>query len=176
MADDAQKELQRILSFTGIFKIMSAAAYKELMDKPDPRWFSDQSVGSVNVAEWKTLGVESLTLAELSKDGASTWSLVIRTIDIGRREVLVGKKYSQIGRNQVISVIRRYGDQILRAYTGKSGIFNSKLVFVGRPSANSAKQIYISDFDGSRPVQISRGNYPHLSPSFSLDGKYVTYT
>lgn len=176
MASEAQKELQRILTFTGIFKIMSSAAYKELMDKPNPRWFSDEGVGSVNVLDWKTLGVESLTLAELSKDGASTWSLMIRTIDVGRRDVLVGKKYSQIARNQIVTVIRRYGDQILRAYTGKSGIFNSKLVFVGRPSANAAKQIYISDFDGSRPVQISRGNYPHLSPSFSSDGKYVTYT
>ncbi len=176
MAAEAQAELARLFSFTGIFKIMSSAAYKELLQKPDPRWYSDEGIGNLNVLGWKTVGVESLTLAELSKDSASTWSLMIRTIDIGRRDVLVGKKYSQISRSQIIAVIRRYGDQILRAYTGKSGIFNSKLVFIGRPNANAAKQVYISDFDGSRPVQISRGNYPHLSPSFSSDGKFVTFT
>jgi TolB protein len=101
---------------------------------------------------------------------------MIRTIDVARREVLVGKKYSEISKKQLIGVIRRYGDEMMRAYTGKSGIFNSKLVFVGRTSQAAAKQIYISDFDGSNPVQISKGNYPHLSPSFSADGKFVTYT
>jgi TolB protein len=95
---------------------------------------------------------------------------------VARREVLVGKKYSEISKKQLIGVIRRYGDEMMRAYTGKSGIFNSKLVFVGRTSQSAAKQIYISDFDGSNPVQISKGNYPHLSPSFSPDGKFVTYT
>jgi TolB protein len=176
MAIEGQRELQRLLEFTGIFKILSVAAYKELMDKSNPRWFSDEGVGSVNVLDWKTVGVESLTLAELAKDSASTWSLMIRTIDVGRREVLIGKKYSQINRNQIVSVIRRYGDQILKAYTGKTGIFNSKLVFVGRASAKADKQIFISDFDGGRPVQITRGSYPHLSPSFSADGKNVTFT
>jgi TolB protein len=176
VAVEANQELQRLLDFTGIFKIMGGAAYRDLLAKPDPKWFSDEGIGSVNLLDWKTVGVESLTLAEVSKEQAGYWSIMIRTIDVGRREVLVGKKYSQITRNQVISVMRRYGDQILRAYTGKSGIFNSKLVFVGRTAATNAKQVYISDFDGSKPMQISRGNYPHLSPSFSPDGKFVTYT
>jgi TolB protein len=101
---------------------------------------------------------------------------MIRTIDVGRREVLVGKKYSQVNRKQAISIMRRYGDDVLKAYTGKSGIFNSRLVFVGRASAKSAKQIYISDFDGSNAFPITKGNFPHLSPAFSADGKFVTFT
>jgi len=176
MAAEANTELQRLLVFSGIFKIMGEAAFKDLTAKADPAWFRDQSLGNGNLIEWKNLGVESLTLAELTRDQDSTWSLVIRTIDLGRREVIVGKKYGEISRKQIIGVMRRYGDELLRAYTGKSGIFNSKLVFVGRTSATSAKQLFISDFDGSNVLQISKGNYPHLSPSFSADGKYVTYT
>ena len=175
-ASEANGELQRLLNFTGIFKLMGQAAYKDLMAHSKESWFADQGIGSVNLLEWKTVGVEALTLAEVSRDGGGTWTLVIRTIDVGRREVLVGKKYSQVSRKQAVAVMRRYGDEVLRAYTGKSGIFNSKLVFVGRPGANAAKQIYISDFDGSNAYAITRGNFPHLSPSFSADGKYVTYT
>lgn len=176
VASEASRELARILNFTGLFKIMSDAAYKDFMAKSDPKWFSDQGVSTLNLLEWKTIGVESLTLAEVSREKAGSWTILIRTIDVGRREVLVGKKYTEVNRNQIIAVVRRYGDQILKAYTGKSGIFNSKLVFVGRPSASAAKQIYISDFDGSKPIQITKGNFPHLSPSFSADGKFVTYT
>jgi TolB protein len=176
LATEANTELQRLLNFTGIFKLMGQAAYKDLMSHAKESWFTDQGTGTVNLLEWKTVGVEALTLAEVSRDGSGTWTLLIRTIDVGRREVLVGKKYSQVARKQVINVMRRYGDEVLRAYTGKSGIFNSKLVFVGRPSASAAKQIYISDFDGSNAYPITRGNFPHLSPSFSADGKYVAYT
>jgi TolB protein len=176
LADQASSELQRLLSFTGIFKVMSDAAFKDLTARVKPAWYRDQGSSESSLPEWKNIGVESLTIAEFSREKGASWSLIIRTIDVARREVLVGKKYSEISKKQVIGVMRRYGDEIMRAYTGKSGIFNSKLVFVGRTSQSAAKQIYISDFDGSNPVQISRGNYPHLSPSFSADGKFVTYT
>lgn len=176
VAHEANAELRRLLEFSGIFKIMGEAAYKELLGKASPGWFREQGLGNVDLLEWKNVGVESLNLAELSQEKPGSWSLIIRTIDVTRREVLVGKKYTEISRKQIIGVVRRYADEILRAYTGKSGIFNSKLVFVGRNSPTAAKQIFISDFDGSNAVQISKGNYPHLSPSFSADGKYVTYT
>lgn len=176
MADQASAELQRLLTFTGIFNVMSDSAFKDLTAKAKPAWYREQGAGESGLPEWKNIGVESLTVAELSREKSASWSLMIRTIDVARREVLVGKKYSEISKKQLIGVIRRYGDEMMRAYTGKSGIFNSKLVFVGRTSQSAAKQIYISDFDGSNPVQISKGNYPHLSPSFSPDGKFVTYT
>ena len=175
-ASEAADELRRLLSFTGIFKLMGESAYKDLMAKADSKWFTDQGVGTLNLLDWKTVGVESLTLAEVSKEGTGMWTVMIRTIDVGRREVLVGKKYSQVSRKQAISIMRRYGDDVLKAYTGKSGIFNSRLVFVGRASAKSAKQIYISDFDGSNAFPITKGNFPHLSPAFSADGKFVTFT
>jgi TolB protein len=172
----AHGELKRLLEFSGIFKLMGEAAFKELVTKAPSKWFREEGVGSVDLLEWKNVGVESLTVAEFAREKGASWSLIIRTIDVARREVLVGKKYSEISRQQIVSVIRRYADDILRAYTGKSGIFNSKLVFVGRTSPKAAKQIFIADFDGSNPIQITKGNYPHLSPSFSADGKYVTYT
>jgi TolB protein len=176
VALEARTELQRLLEFTGVFKLMSEAAFKDIVQKVPPQIFSETGIGAISTLEWKAIGIESLTLAEVSREGADTWSLAIRTIDIGRREVLVGKKYTQIARNQIVSVMRRYGDDVLKAYTGKSGIFNSKLVFIGKTSERSAKQVYISDFDGSNPIQITKGNFPHLSPSFSADGKFVAYT
>lgn len=176
MADQASAELQRLLTFTGIFKVMSDSAFKDLTAKAKPAWYREQGASEASLPEWKNIGVESLTVAELTREKTASWSLMIRTIDVARREVLVGKKYSEISKKQLTGVVRRYGDEMMRAYTGKSGIFNSKLVFVGRTSQSAAKQIFISDFDGSNPLQVSKGNYPHLSPSFSPDGKFVTYT
>jgi TolB protein len=49
-------------------------------------------------------------------------------------------------------------------------------VFVGRRAKGADKQIFLSDFDGSNLQQITSEKAPHLSPSWSRDGRFVTYT
>lgn len=175
MATVGAEELSRILAFSGLFNAMDPAAFTDVMKRATESWYTDTSAKSVDLSVWKTMSAEALTLGMLTYN-ANQWTLTIRTIDVTRGEVVVGKKYSQLTRQQLITVIRRYGDAILKAYTGKSGIFNSKLTFVGRSSQSATKQIYISDFDGSNAYPITRGNAPHLSPSWNKDGSLIAYT
>ncbi len=97
-------------------------------------------------------------------------------MDISRGELIVGKRYRKIYSSEVPKVMRRFADLVLEAYTGKPGIFFSKIVFVGREQKKSDKQIFISDFDGTNLEQITREKSPHLSPVWSPDGKFITYT
>ncbi len=175
MAVSGAEELSRLLNFSGLFNTMDSAAFKDVMVKSNESWYTDTSAKGVDLAVWKAISAESLTLGMLSFNGTS-WTLVIRTIDVSRGEVIVGKKYSQIDKKQFTKVLRRYADALLKAYTGKSGIFNSRLVFVGRTSEKTDKQIYISDFDGSNAYPITKGKFPHLSPSWNRDGTAITYT
>jgi TolB protein len=175
LASSGAPELGRLLTFSSIFNVMDDAAFKDLVKDKKETWYEKDDLKSLGMPAWKTLGVESLTLATVKKEG-TLFTLVIRTIDIGRGELVLGKKYSQIQKDQFPLVLRRYGDALLRAYTGKSGIFNSRLVFVGRTAASAAKQIYVADFDGSNAKPITTGNYPHISPTWSRDGKFVTFT
>lgn len=175
MATNGAEELSRLLTFSGLFNTMDSAAFKDIMVKSSEAWYADAGVKGVDLGIWKAISAESLTLGALSFDGAS-WTLTIRTIDVNRGEVVVGKKYSRIEKSQFNKVIRRYADAMLKAYTGKSGIFNSRLVFVGRPSEKADKQIYISDFDGSNATPITRGKFPHLSPTWNRDGSQIVYT
>jgi len=197
-ANSGPEELSRLMQFTGYFNVVSEAAYSELLKKaevgfaggssstPSPKptkvagkgrlegaGVSPGMVG-IDVSQWKAVGVETLTLGELTNEGGLTLNL--KTIDLHRGEVLVSKKYGNIGKNDFSRVMRRYADAILTAYTGKVGIFNSKLVFVGRRAKSAAKQVYISDFDGTHIQQLTHADAPHLSPEWSKDGRYVTYT
>jgi TolB protein len=171
-------ELSRLLTFSGLFNIMSDAAYQDILTKQNlatENPVHSSGVSGVDMQQWKAIGIESLTLAELSGN-SKVMEIALKTIDMNRGEVIVGRKFSKVERKDFDLVMRRYADLVLEAYTGKSGIFNSKLVFVGRKAKGEDKQIFISDFDGSNLIQITREKVPHVSPTWSRDGRFITYT
>jgi TolB protein len=180
LAKRGSSELGRLLTFSGLFNVMAEDAYKGIKSQSKPQnpvlgQQEKKGLEGVDVLQWKALGTESLTLGEIADDGGKM-AITLRTIDINRGELLVGKKYTKVDRKDFDLVIRRYADLVLEAYTGKPGIFSSKLVFVGRRTKRDAKQIYVADFDGSNVVQITRDNSPHLSPNWSPDGRFITFT
>ena len=170
-------ELGRLLNFSSLFSVRSNEIFSQVLTaKGVIKWqMGQQNLDGVDVPQWRAIGIESLTLGEVQQD-QDMWTFTLRTIDLGKGEILVGKRYTRIPKSQVTAVMRRYADQVLKAYTGKSGIFSSRLVFVGRRAKSASKQIFISDFDGSNVQQITNENVPHLSPAWSRDGQFVTYT
>jgi TolB protein len=174
LAKEGPAELGRLLGFSGLFNILNEAAYSNIK--------IGSSIGKevramegIDALAWKQIGVESLTVGELVRDGGDI-TISLRTGDINQNKLMLGKKYTKVKSDQFNKVMAKYADRLLEAYTGKPGIFSSKLTFVGRKSKGAAKQIYVSDFDGGNAVAITTGNTPHLSPSWSPDGKFITYT
>jgi TolB protein len=174
MAQEGPGELGRLLSYSGFFNVMSEAAYPVAVTK-SLATLGGTGVEGVDMTQWRSLGVESLTIGELSRDGSDI-TVALRTVDIHQSKLLLGKKYSKVTRAQFKKVMAKYADRLLEAYTGKKGIFSSKMVFVGRPAKGTSKQIYLSEFDGSNAVAITSGSAPHLSPAWSRDGSHITYT
>lgn len=174
LAQEGSQELARLLSFSGFFNVMAEAAYPAALAKSGTP-FGSTGIEGVDLPQWRSLGVESLTLGELTRDGGDL-TVALRTVDIHQSKLLLGKKYSKVAAGQFKRVMAKYADRLLEAYTGKKGIFSSKLVFVGRPAKGAAKQIYLSEFDGSNAVAITSGSAPHLSPAWSRNGDFITYT
>ena len=168
-------ELTRLLAYSGLFNPMAAAGYQDLLAKARAGTAGAQGLEGIDLAAWKTLGVESLTVGDLVREGP-TLTIALRTVDLRQGKVLVGKKYSKVAPSDIKRVMAKYADRILEAYTGKPGIFSSKLLFVGKQTATSAKQVYLADFDGSNATPITSAKTPHISPNFSHDGRFVTYT
>ena len=168
-------ELTRLLAYSGLFNPMAAAGYQDLLAKARAGTAGAQGLEGIDLAAWKTIGVESLTVGDLVREGP-TLTIALRTVDIRQGKVLVGKKYSKVAPSDIKRVMAKYADRILEAYTGKPGIFASKLLFVGKQTATSAKQVYLADFDGSNATPITSAKSPHISPNFSHDGRFVTYT
>lgn len=172
-------ELSRLLEFSGMFSVMVPQGYEDLVDgsgrKSKKGPVAPKGLEGIDLLEWKSIGVESLTMGEVERqDGALEISL--RTVDINKGELLIGKKFSRVAAADVPRVMRRYADLLLQAYTGKSGIFSSRIAFIGRRAKGADKQVYTCDFDGGNLVQVTRNRGPHLSVQWSPDGKSLVYT
>jgi TolB protein len=183
LVEEGSQELVRLLNFSGFFSSLAEGAYAGAWDQyaktrktnETTQWILDpKALSGDEIVQWRALGVESLTMAALSEDPQKGLTLSFKTFDVNRGREILAKQFTRI--TDYKSTIRQYADFILEAYTGKPGMFNSKLTFVGRRTKTAAKQIFISDFDGSNITQITDGNFPHLSPSWSPDGRSVVYT
>ncbi|MBI4043032.1 MAG: PD40 domain-containing protein [Deltaproteobacteria bacterium] len=63
---------------------------------------------------------------------------------------------------------------ILKQFTGQEAPFPSKIAFVCAGSGH--KELYLSDFDGYHPKQITRHQSILLSPSWDPTERFITYT
>ena len=184
-ADSVSSEITNLMNFSRLFNVISPAAYKDLLSSLSSKKASsfiespsNASLSSIRLDTWKNIGVESLVLSKIVSTKNSRFTIYIVCIDINKRAVVASKKYTNLQPSGIKAATRRFCDHILEAYTGKPGIFSSKIVFVGKErSASDNKQIYVCDFDGSNVQRISVDRSSiHLSPSWSSDGRYISYT
>ena len=184
-AKQVSSEISRLMNFSRLFNVMSSSGYKDLQASLNSKKTlsfiespSNASLSSIRLDTWKNIGVESLILSRVVPSKQGKFTLYLVCIDINKRAVVVSKKYTNLQVSGIRNASRRFCDHVLETYTGKPGIFASKIVFVGKEkSAADNKQIYICDFDGSNVQRISIDKSAiHLSPSWSSDGRYISYT
>ena len=179
----SREKLPALINFSGLFNQMTDSAYSELLEgvyrdnkaTQSAQWLKNyQGISGENLVFWKNLGVEGVVLASIGEDGKNGVYVILKIYDIAHGKEIQAKLISQI--KDADYAIKKVADHILEAFTGKPGIFNSKLAFVARKNKGSAKQIYISDIDGSNIEQITQGGQIHISPSWGPKGRFLVYT
>lgn len=182
LKDEGHLVLADLLNFSGVFNLIASQAYQDYVGKMVAKRQSEEGKSWLQAmsklkgdeqVQWRSLGVESLTLAAMEGSGDSL-SITFKTFDVSTNKQILAKKFESIP--SVTLVMRRYADFLLTTYTGKPGIFFSRLAFVGRRQKGDNKQIFISDYDGSNLKQITRGDQPFLSPAWGPQGRYLAYT
>jgi TolB protein len=158
--------LSEMLLFTGFFKMVDRGAF--LIDPKSPNIVASQ----ITFKNWTGIGAELLvTGGVVLKDGLLNMEL--RIFDTFKSQLLVGKRYK--GRKDDLRrMIRRFSSEIIFVLTGNRGIFDSKITFVS--TVKGKKEIFICDFDGKDPVQVTHNKSISLSPAWSSDGQWLAYT
>jgi TolB protein len=93
--------------------------------------------------------------------------------DGGSDEVVGGKRY--VGSTSVVRLMaHRFADELVYRYTGEPGIARTKIAFVSE--IGNARELFIMDYDGYEPRQITADGFLNLMPRWSPDRRFLVFT
>ncbi len=153
------------LAFTGYLKLVNPRAF---LSNPAQ---SGIQLGQINFRDWTGIGAELLITGGVEIDQDQV-QLKLRLFDTFNTKLLKGKIYTGPP-GQVRRMIHLFCAEVSHALTGTWGVFNSKLSFIS--TVNGNKEVFISDFDGHNPRQVTHHKSISLSPAWSSDGQWLAY-
>jgi TolB protein len=159
------REISDALEFTGYFRSLDKGSF--LVD------IKQSDVAAPQFKAWTTAGAEFLITGAVMVNNNQI-DLELRFFDTIQERLLLGKKYTGILDDRR-RMIKRFCSEIMKLLFGNAGLFESQIVFVSSTGPGK-KEIFISDFDGTSPKQITHNGSVNLSPALSSDGQYVAYT
>lgn len=93
--------------------------------------------------------------------------------DGGSDEVVGGKRY--VGSTSVVRLMaHRFADELVYRYTGEPGIARTKIAFVSE--VGNARELFVMDYDGYEPRQITADGFLNLMPRWSPDRRFLVFT
>ena len=166
LSKSAADLLASSLAFTGYFKLLDRGAF--LFDPNQDGVLTPQ----IKFANWTVIGAE-LLITGLFEIRNGQIAVELRLFDTFKNKRIIGKKYG--GRlTDHRKIIHRFCGEVIQYLTGHKGMFASKIAFVSTGSGH--KELYTCEFDGYKPLQITRNRSISLFPSWSTNGRYLAYT
>jgi TolB protein len=117
-------------------------------------------------------GVSVLIWGTMAPKG-SDLLLKSRLYDSGHDGSLEERQY--VGPSEVLRLMaHRLSDELVMKYTGERGIARTKIAFVSEQGGG--REVYVMDYDGHGPVQVTADGFLNLMPRWSPDRRYLVFT
>ncbi|PIQ99989.1 MAG: hypothetical protein COV66_07775 [Nitrospinae bacterium CG11_big_fil_rev_8_21_14_0_20_45_15] len=175
LADKEKIVFENDLNFSGLFSLQQDV----------DTLASAEGLTEVDYPAWRQKGIRWLVKTQMDLDvDTNIVSYVFRLFDIDHESFLLGKQYKSDA-SYSRRIIHRFADEMVLQLTGKRGMADSRIVFLKKwlkadrfsPNKNHmVKELYAVDFDGNRAEQLTWDDTINLSPDWSPDGKWISYT
>ncbi len=163
------KEMSEVVAydlvFTGLFTVLPNSSFP-----PSFRGFTADAT-QIDFAAWRTVKVSYIVYAYVTLEG-DTIVAECRMFDIASGTQVVGQRVTS-ARSLPRLVAHRFSDEIVRQLDGVPGIATTEICFSGGVSGN--KEIYVADYDGANPKQLTQHKSISIKPKFSPDGTKIAY-
>ena len=128
---------------------------------PDRQKLRQTVESGVKVLVWGTIGVRDPDY------------LLDRFIYDGGEEIGPAKRY--VGAKTLLrQMTHRLADELVARYTGEPGIARTRIAYVSEQKG--ARELYVMDYDGHGPRQITTDGFLNLTPQWSPDRKFLVFT
>ncbi|MCK4837619.1 MAG: Tol-Pal system beta propeller repeat protein TolB [Desulfobulbaceae bacterium] len=144
------------LEFHGFISIIQASSY-----------------GGGQQSDWLGLGADFTVIGKYTNEGNDGMMMEIRLIDISTGRMILGRRYrGTVAKTRMM--LLKFCDEIINKMTGEPGVSLTQIAFVSEK--NGIKEIYLTDIFGNELRQITRHRKIAISPRFTADGLFISYT
>jgi TolB protein len=165
--------VEKDLTISSYFSFISPEAFVEDYKKKSLTPKEQDPTRGFDFGSWKQIGAEFMIRSGF-KIVNNQFQYEAYLYHVPQRKLIMGKSYSG-SVNDLRTIAHMFCNDIMKSLTGKKGFFMTKFV-VSRSTKNSEKEIFVMDWDGANQKQISSHRTISQSPSWSPDGRYLTYT
>lgn len=159
---DLQDALRFDLDFSPYFNLVEV----------DSAFLADFAKGRMNLDDWIYLGAQFLVSGRVEREGAGILFAVDVT-DIARNRNVYNRDFVGTADRYRYLAHQAAADLLLHL-TGEEGCYFSKIAYSSDATGN--REIYMCDFDGYSPMQITHDKSICLLPSWSSDADKIIYT
>ena len=164
--------IQEDLSDSGYFYLMEQEAFLEKSGEKNFEPYPKDPDGFI-WKNWQILNTDYLLLSKYSfKEQVILLSVYLYYVPLRRK--IFQKEYTT-NVKWVEKLSHKIGNDIIKAITGKPGIFLTKVVAV-RNTGGSKKELFVMNWNGKNKKQISFHQSTVVSPNWSKGGNYISYT
>jgi TolB protein len=157
-ARTAVDTLSRDMDVTGLFQVLDPASF--------PAQLQSEGMG-FSSALWSQVGAQVVV-----KMKASGGALEARVFVVARGDTAVISKTYRAG--DVRDAVHELANDIVQSFTGKPGVFGSRLAFA--MTGHGAHEIATVDMDGGRMAAVTKMGSDSLLPAFSPGGAEIAFT
>lgn len=155
------------LRMTALFDVVSRDAH---LERITPAHFAGKPL---SFPDWKLIGAEAIVIGKVAvrRDEAV---VEMRLYDATLGTLMAGKRYTAPSR-RVRAVAHKFANEILYAFTGVRGIFDTEIAFTARAEGSRGKEVFIAGIDGGDLRKITNNRSFNLFPRWSPDGASIAY-
>lgn len=165
-ATDVEATFTADLIFSRMFKVIPAEAFLE------PEITGPIEV--LNVTSWRQVGAQFVIRARVSIEGPQAiLEGYVFNITSGKTDL---KKTYKWKKSDTDTLAHMFADDMVEIFTGKKGLFSTKIAFVYQPPKKRFKEIWLVDFNGKNLRPIVQNDRTNISPEWSADGKTLFFT
>ncbi len=156
------------LAMTSLFDVIPRPAY---LERIVTQHFSERRL---SFPDWKMIGAEAVVIGKAEVQGSQIM-LEMRLYDATLGNMMAGRKYTGPVR-RFRKMAHKFANEVLYAFTGVRGVFDTEIAFTARPEKGNGKEIYVIGLDGKDLRQVTDNRSFNLFPRWSPDGEWLAYT
>lgn len=154
--------LRNDVDFSPFFQVVDTSLYpvKEVQSKSDIDFF-----------KWSSAGVQAIIYGTFNI--GSRLKVNIDIYSVGMASKVFSHSYSS-DIKQARRLVHSIADDVSKALTGEEGVAQTQLAFISTRGGH--KEVFLCDYDGYAVRQLTQNRSITISPDWSPDGIFVSYT